>query len=84
MDTSKILFWLITTIAGIGVTIIIFAVRMFISAINEKFNTLFCKFDDLLERIGKLVNDDDFRELEKRVREIENTMNKCPNCKKSK
>lgn len=84
MDTGKVLFWLITTIAGIGVTIIIIAVRMFISAVNEKINTLFSKFDDLLEKINKLVGDDDFNELEKRVRSIERRMDKCPSCNKVK
>ena len=81
---QELLYSLVTGAIVGSLAIVFFALKLFIASVNEKFNTLFCKFDDLLERIGKLVDDDDFRELEKRVREIENTMNKCPNCKKSK
>jgi regulator of replication initiation timing len=84
MNTDKIVFWLITTLAGLGITIIIIGVKIFLSATNEKINTLFSKFDDLLEKIGKLVNENDFNELEKRVRKIERKMDRCPSCNKVK
>jgi hypothetical protein len=84
MDTGKVLFWLITTIAAFGITIIIIGIKIFLAATNEKINTLFSKFDDLLERIGKLVDENDFDNLENRVRKIERKMDRCPSCNKVK
>ena len=82
MDTGKVLFWLITTIAGVGVTFIVIAVKMFLSATNEKFNILFSKIDDLLDKIDTLVSTDEFKSLENRVRKIERKMDRCPSCNK--
>ena len=79
---AKILFWFITTIAGIGVTFIVIAVKIFLAATNEKFNILFSKIDDLLDKIDTLVSTDEFKSLENRVRKIERKMYRCPGCNK--
>jgi len=79
---QQLLYWLVTGAVIGSLSIVFFAVKMFIGNINEKFNTLFCKIDDVLDRIAELVEQKDFKDLEKRVREIEDAMNKCPNCVK--
>ena len=77
---EQYVFWLVTGACGIGFVGLFFAVKQFVAGITNKFNILFIKIDEILERIRGLIDEDEFDNLEKRVRDVENKMNRCKNC----
>lgn len=84
METAKFIFWIITGATSLSFVIAFFFVKQWVTGINEKFTKLFERIDEFLIKMNKLVDEDEFKDLEKRVREIENSMNQCDNCKFNK
>ena len=78
--TEQYVFWMVTGVSGVGLVVIFFAIQQFIMGIAAKFNLLFNRIEDILDRINDLVCNDEFKELETRVRDMEDRMNKCKNC----
>ena len=77
---EKYVFWIVTGICGVGFVGIFFAIQQFIIGITKKFNLLFIRIEEILEKISNLVENDEFKELEIRVRKMERKMDKCPAC----
>jgi hypothetical protein len=78
---DKLLYWLVTGVAGISLFFVFFAIKTWVSGINEKFTLLFAKLDTYIEKLSTTAKSEDLRVLEKRVRNIEDKMNRCSNCK---
>lgn len=82
--SDTMIYGLVSGALVISFSLVFFAIKTWIKGINEKFTTLFNKFDILLMKIEKMIDEDEFKDLEKRVRNIENSMNQCENCKFNK